>query len=177
MPVRYRSSYSIFPVRRFYYRTLKPYPMSSAVVSSASPRTSPPRATTRLASSNGDLNNLSAVRPVTEIAVDAAFVRQSLAIQETDDDPEIRRQYRPFLLSEETANSDWIANLEMSTVMKMAHEEMHRVTGGRLKVLVLYGSLRVRCMICSENSSMLPNLTAYQFLFEVSCFRSSPYPF
>jgi len=99
---------------------------------------------TRLASSNGDLNNQAAARPVTEIAVDAAFLRQSLAIPECDDDLEVRQRYRPFLLPDEIANSDWIASLEMATAMKMAYEEMHRVNGGRLRVLVLYGSLRER---------------------------------
>lgn len=144
MPVRFRPFISLFPTRSCCYRTLKPYPMSSTLFSSASPRTTVQRTTTKLASSNGDLNNLAAIRPVTEIAVDAAFVRQSLAIQESDDEPEIRRQYRPFLLPEEIVNSDWIANLEMSTAMKMAYEEMHRSDGGRLKVLVLYGSMRER---------------------------------
>ncbi|KAL8879789.1 MAG: hypothetical protein Q9198_002667 [Flavoplaca austrocitrina] len=113
-----------------------------------SPRNSPQGATTSLASSNGDLNNISAVRPVTEIAVDAAFVRQSLAIQESDDDPEIRRQFRPFLLRKRIVDSDWVAHLEISTAMRMAYEEMHRPHGTRLKVLVLYGSLRERCVTC-----------------------------
>jgi len=120
--------------------------MPAAVSSSAPLRTSPQQTITRLASSNGDLNNLSAARPVTEIAVDPAFVRQSLAIPECDDDLEVRHRYRPFLLPDEIADSDWIANLEMATAMKMAYEEMHRANGGRLRVLVLYGSLRERCV-------------------------------
>jgi arsenic resistance protein ArsH len=143
--------------------------MSSTVFPSVSPRTSPQRATARLASSNGDLNNLSAVRPAAKLAVDAAYVRQSLAIQGFDDDPEIRRQYRPFLLPEEIAASDWIANLEMSTAVKMAYEEMHRVNGGRLKVLVLYGSLRERCVAYSEQLLLLPGLTTHQLLLEAPC--------
>jgi arsenical resistance protein ArsH len=141
MPARFRPSFSLFPARSSCCQTPKPYPMSSTLFSPASLRTLVQRATTKLASSNRDLNNLSAIRPVSEIAIDAAFVRQ---IQEPDDGPEIRQQYRPFLLSEEIGNSDWIANLEMSTAMKMAYEEIHRVNGGRLKVLVLYGSLRER---------------------------------
>jgi arsenic resistance protein ArsH len=96
--------------------------------------------------SNGDLNNISAARPVAEIAVDPAFALHSLAILESEDDHEIRQQYRPFMLPEEIANSDWVANLELSTVMKLAYEEMHRINGGRLRVLVLYGSLRQRCV-------------------------------
>ena len=148
MRARFRPSYSICPVRRSCYRTPKPYLMSSTAFSPTSPRISPQGATTRLVSSNGDLNNTSAVRPVTEIAVDAAFVRQSLAIQESDDEPDIRRQFRPFLLDKEIADSDWIAHLEISTAMRMAYEEMHRLNGSRLKVLVLYGSLRERCVTC-----------------------------
>ena len=135
--------------------------MSSTVLSSGLHKTSSQRATTTLASSNRDLNNLSAVRPVTEITVDPAFVCQSLRIQKSDDEPEVRRQYRPFLLPEELLDTDWIANLEMSTAMKMAYEEIHRVDGGRLKVLVLYGSLRERSVICSEGFSLLPGLITH----------------
>ena len=144
--------------------------MTSTMFSSVSPRNSPRGATTRLASSNGDLNNISAVRPVAEIAVDAAFVRQSLAIQESDDEPEIRRQFRPFLLHRKIMDSDWIAQLEISTAMRMAYEEMHRLNGSRLKVLVLYGSLRERCVTSSESFAVLPGLTIHQLLFKASCF-------
>ena len=170
MPTRFRPSYSICPARSSYYCTPKLYPMSSTVFSSASPMNSPQGATTRLASSDGDLNNISAVRPVAEIAVDAAFVRQSLAIQESDDEPEIRRQFRPFLLCKKIVDSDWIAHLEISTAMRMAYEEMHRLNGSRLKVLVLYGSLRERCVACSESFAVLPGLTTHQLLFKASCF-------
>ena len=107
--------------------------MSSTMFSSASPRNSPQGATTRLASLNGDLNNISAVRPVAEIAVDAAFVRQSLAIQESDDEPEIRRQFRPFLLRKKIVDSDWIAHLEISTAMTMAYERCIDLTAVDLK--------------------------------------------
>ncbi|KAL8892144.1 MAG: hypothetical protein Q9215_000901 [Flavoplaca cf. flavocitrina] len=132
--------------------------MSSTVFSPTSPKNSPQGATTSLASSNGDLNNISAVRPVAEIAVDAAFVRQSLAIQESDDDPEIRRQFRPFLLRKRIVDSDWVTHLEISTAMRMAYEEMHRPHGTRLKVLVLYGSLRERlgCDVRVFNPAGLP---------------------
>ena len=168
MPVHFRSCYSILPVCRPCNRSSKPYSMSSTVFSSASPRTSPEPVETRIASSNGDLNNLSAVRPVAEIAVDAAFVGQSLAITEPDDDPEIRRRYRPFLLPEEIANSDWISNLEMSTAMSMAYKDMRRVDGSRLKLLVLYGSLRERCV--TLRFSLLPSLTPHELLLEAPCF-------
>ncbi|KAL8899723.1 MAG: hypothetical protein Q9192_001426 [Flavoplaca navasiana] len=131
--------------------------------SPTSPRNSPQGATTSLASSNGDLNNISALRPIAEIAVDAAFVRQSLAIQESDDDPEIRRQFRPFLLRKRIVDSDWVAHLEISTAMRMAYEEMHRPDGTRLKVLVLYGSLRER------SYSKLLAFEAARILFRLGC--------
>ena len=144
--------------------------MSSTMFSPAPPGRSPQGATTRLASSNGDLNDTSAVRPIAEIAMDAAFVSQSLAIKESDDEPEIRRQFRPFLLCEQIADSDWIARLEISTAMRMAYEEMHRLNGTRLKVLVLYGSLRERCVTCSGSFAVLPGLTTHQLLLKTSCF-------
>lgn len=170
MAARLRPAYSICPARRSCYCTSKPYLMSSTEFSSASPKKSPQGAKTRLASSNGDLNNISAIRPVAEVAVDAAFVRQSLAIQESDDEPETRRQFRPFLLNKKIVDSDWIAHLELSTAMRMAYEEMQRPNGSRLKVLVLYGSLRERCVTCSESFAILPGLTTHQLLFKASCF-------
>lgn len=157
----HRPHYSIFAAGRSFHHALKPYRMSFAISSSASPKTSLQQVPAKLVPSNGDLNNLSAIRPVAEIAVDAAFVRRSLAIQESEDDPEIRRKYRPFLLAEDIEDSDWIASLEMSTAVKMAHSEMHRTNGGRLKVLVLYGSLRERCVTRSDRLSMPSNLMTH----------------
>jgi hypothetical protein len=159
MSARFRPLYGFFPVRRFCSPTSKSYLMTPTDVSSTSPATSPRGASIRLASSNGDLNNVSAARPVAEAPVDPAFLHRSLAIQESDDDPEIRRQYRPFLLPNEIANTDWIASLEMSTVMSMVYKEMHQVNGSRLKVLVLYGSLRERCVTFSNSFSLFPGLT------------------
>lgn len=66
-----------------------------------------------------------------------------LAIAETDDEPEIRSKYRPFLLDPEIEKTDWISELELDTTITMAEEDFHR-TGRRLRVLVLYGSLRKR---------------------------------
>ncbi|KAF1991957.1 arsenate resistance ArsH [Aulographum hederae CBS 113979] len=136
---------------------------SSTGLPPAAPTSSLLSATTKPALSNGDLNNLSVVRPVAEIGVDAAFARQSLALEESNDDADIRRHYRPFLLPEEIASSDWVANLELSTATKMAYEEMHRVTGGRLKVLVLFGSLRER------SYSKLLAFEASRILFRLGC--------
>ncbi|GAB7342278.1 hypothetical protein MBLNU457_g0515t1 [Dothideomycetes sp. NU457] len=92
---------------------------------------------------NGDLNNTLAARPTVHLDIDPAYISRSLAISEADDDPEIRRTYRPFLLAREVEESDWVSKLELSTAMKMAEEDLAQ-TGSRLKVLVLYGSLRER---------------------------------
>lgn len=66
-----------------------------------------------------------------------------LAISDTDDDPEIRAKYRPFLLDAEVEASDWISELELENTIAMAEEHIAK-TASRLKVLVLYGSLRTR---------------------------------
>ena len=72
-----------------------------------------------------------------------AGFNNSLAIEERDDDPAIRERYRPFLLENKDNKADWVDDLELDTVTAMAAEDMQR-TGERLKVLVLYGSLRSR---------------------------------
>ena len=95
---------------------------------------------------NGDLNNTLAARPTVQLDVDAAYISRSLAISEADDDPEIRNTYRPFLLSKEVEESDWVSKLELSTAMRMAEEDLKQ-TGSRLRVLVLYGSLRERYVL------------------------------
>lgn len=66
-----------------------------------------------------------------------------MAISDSEDDPKIRGQYRPFLLPDDIANSDWISKLELATVTKMAEADFAQ-TGERLKILMLYGSLRTR---------------------------------
>jgi arsenical resistance protein ArsH len=65
-----------------------------------------------------------------------------LAISEADDDAKIRAKYRPFLLEPEVEATDWISELELETVISMV--ENHIANKSRLKVLVLYGSLRKR---------------------------------
>jgi len=92
---------------------------------------------------NGDLNNTSAMRQVERIEVDPAYSYRSLALGEEEDDAAVRAKYRPFLLSPEVTAGDWISKLELSTAVKMAEEDLQK-TGERLKVLVLYGSLRER---------------------------------
>lgn len=66
-----------------------------------------------------------------------------LPIASKDDDLEIRAKYRPFLLEPEFEASDWISELELDTAVSMAEADLAK-TGSRLKVLVLYGSLRQR---------------------------------
>jgi len=68
---------------------------------------------------------------------------KSIAISEAEDDAKIREQYRPFLLPENIASSDWVSKLELATVTKMAEADFEQ-TGERLKILMLYGSLRTR---------------------------------
>ena len=91
----------------------------------------------------GDLNNTNAARPTIEIRADPAYLRRSIAIADSDDDAEVRMKYRPFLLDAKTTHEDWVSNLELATVTKMAEQDL-KATGERLKVLVLFGSLRRR---------------------------------
>jgi arsenic resistance protein ArsH len=66
-----------------------------------------------------------------------------LAIAEADDEPEIRAKYRPFLLDPEIEKTDWISELELNTTISMAEADLQK-TGKRLRILVLYGSIRTR---------------------------------
>ncbi|RHZ44729.1 uncharacterized protein CDV56_103084 [Aspergillus thermomutatus] len=85
----------------------------------------------------------------------------SLSISEREDNPEIRLKYRPFILKPDDAE-DWVNTLELATVMDMAAQEL-RKTNNRLKVLVLYGSLRRR------SYSRLVALEASRILFRLGC--------
>ena len=75
-----------------------------------------------------------------------------LAISKAKDDPEIRAKYRPFLLDAELEATDWISQLELETTIAMAEENLAE-TESRLKVLVLYGSLRKRYKPCPRASN------------------------
>jgi arsenic resistance protein ArsH len=92
----------------------------------------------------GDLNNTSAARTALYFDPDPAYRSLSLAIPEHEDDPDVRRTYRPFLSDPEVAERDWIAGLELSTALKIVEDNLHEKRNDRLKVLVLYGSLRQR---------------------------------
>ena len=93
--------------------------------------------------STGDLNNTTAARPTVDIVSDSAYMHSSLTIPENEDDRHIRESYRPFLTDATTSSQDWVDALELSTVMKMADDDLKNA-GERLKVLVLFGSLRKR---------------------------------
>ncbi|TGJ80362.1 hypothetical protein E0Z10_g8401 [Xylaria hypoxylon] len=99
--------------------------------------------------------------------------RLNLAISEEEDDPQIRAKYRPFLLDTQTIANDWISELELDTVAAIAQQDMER-TGSRLKVLVLYGSLRKR------SYSKLAAYEAARILHRLGCdvrvFDPSPLP-
>lgn len=73
----------------------------------------------------------------------SSHILPPINLSEDEDDSVIRAKYRPFLLSHGVERDDWISELELETVMGMARKDLNK-TGSRLKVLVLYGSLRKR---------------------------------
>jgi arsenic resistance protein ArsH len=93
---------------------------------------------------NGDLNNTAAERARIELTVDPTYRDSSLAISPSQDEPAVRNSYRPFLLEDDKVDQDWVAQLELSTVLKMVDFQVLRSGGDRLKVLVLHGSMRKR---------------------------------
>ncbi|KAL4866523.1 hypothetical protein BDV12DRAFT_199123 [Aspergillus spectabilis] len=86
---------------------------------------------------------------------------QSLAIPEAEDDPATRQKYRPFILNN-NGETDWTNDLELTTVLAMAQKNLTD-TNKRLKVLVLYGSLRRR------SYSRLVAYEASRILFRLGC--------
>ena len=85
----------------------------------------------------------------------------SLAISENEDNADIRQKYRPFILKDGAAE-DWVSTLELTTALDMAAKELQK-SNNRLKVLVLYGSLRRR------SYSRLVALEASRILFRLGC--------
>lgn len=92
---------------------------------------------------HGDLNNAHAARATTLLEIDPKYSNKSLAIDAHEDEASIRERYRPFLLPTSTED-DWIANLELATTLKMVESEILDKKQDRLRILVLYGSLRNR---------------------------------
>jgi arsenic resistance protein ArsH len=94
---------------------------------------------------NGDLNNVYAARPSRTIEeVDNTYSKRSLAISQDEDDLDVRERYRPFLPDSGKNETDWVADLELSTTLKMVESEILHQDRDRLRILVLYGSLRSR---------------------------------
>lgn len=93
---------------------------------------------------NGDLNNTAAARSAIEVKADSAYRHVSIAIPPTQDDPVVRSEYRPFLHDGHAGEQDWVSELELSTVLKMVDTQVLQAGSDRLRVLVLYGSLRSR---------------------------------
>lgn len=96
---------------------------------------------------HGDLNNSHAAREKVELAVDPTYHGKSFAIAEAADDATVRELYRPFLLPPSAAANDWVAELELSTVLKFVESELRNHKRDRIRILVLYGSLRTRQVI------------------------------
>lgn len=95
---------------------------------------------------NGDLNNIASERLRAEITTDSAYRGVSHAIPACQDETCVRKTYRPFLLDNAHSDQDWVAQLELSTALKMVDLQILRSNSycDRLKVLVLYGSMRKR---------------------------------
>lgn len=99
------------------------------------------------AATNGDLNVDHSKPEVSTISFknskpESTTDCRTLAIPQSEDNPEVRRRYRPFILDEEAGN-DWVNALGLDAVMDMADRDLLE-TKQRLKMLVLYGSLRRR---------------------------------
>lgn len=111
---------------------------------------------------NGDLNNTQVLRSTAEIPVDRAYIGKTLAIPEEDDDHEIRSRYRQgFLLNQSITKADWISKLKLSTVLQLSEANLKQSDNDRLRVLVLYGSLRGRSysrLLAYEASRILHRL-------------------
>ncbi|GKT46003.1 NADPH-dependent FMN reductase ArsH [Colletotrichum spaethianum] len=93
--------------------------------------------------SHGDINNAHAARPTVEIDPDEAYLNRTHAIAAEDDDAETRTRYRPFILPS-TITDDWVSDLELSTALALVDREVLSCDLPRLRILVLYGSLRAR---------------------------------
>jgi arsenic resistance protein ArsH len=100
----------------------------------------------------GDLNNTQAAREHQRLTIDPEYRLRSFTIQPSDDDPEVRGRYRPFLLDDTISSDDWVARLELATTAKMVQTELLSQGKDRLRVMVLYGSLRTRYVTLSHSS-------------------------
>ena len=92
-----------------------------------------------------------------------------LAISRPEDDASIRERYRPFLLSDEVMANDWISRLELDAVEQIVAKELDGSRDGRLKILVLYGSLRKRYGYSHSPSLIDLNLSAAKSFRGLQC--------
>lgn len=150
---------------------------------SSSLRSSPPflfpssrRLSSRMPNSriHGDLNNTEVMRQTNHLEPDPTYAGKSLAIAEQDDDADIRKKYRPFVTSDEVARSDWISQSELSTALKMSEKDMKDTNGDRIKILVLYGSMRERLVLDDVNhvaSMLMRMIRSYSRLLAFECSR------
>lgn len=86
---------------------------------------------------------------------------RTLALRSSEDDSNIRQKYRPFILSDDTAE-DWVDSLELTTALDIVENSL-KMANERVKVLVLYGSLRRR------SYSRLVAFEASRILFRLGC--------
>ncbi|GAB7347286.1 hypothetical protein MBLNU459_g3372t1 [Dothideomycetes sp. NU459] len=112
---------------------------------------------------SGDLYDSSAARGQVNLEPDPAYFDRTLAMPDSEDDAAVRSRYRPFLLPPATAAADWVARLELSTALRIAEADLARTAGARVRVLVLYGSLRAR------SYSKLLALEAARVLWRLGC--------
>lgn len=89
----------------------------------------------------GDLNNTASMRKVEKLIAKPEFAHLSLAMSAKADDKNAK--YRPFLLDDAISENDWVSKLELANVTEMAQRDI-AINGQRLRVLVLYGSMRSR---------------------------------
>lgn len=90
-------------------------------------------------------------------------IYRSLALSSIEDDTDIRQKYRPFILDNDVnATEDWVNNLDLNTALNMAEHDLQKAKE-RLRVLVLYGSLR------SRSYSRLVAFEASRILFRLGC--------
>lgn len=92
-------------------------------------------------SAQGDLNNTASMRKVEKLIAKPEFAHRSLAMSAKADDKNAK--YRPFLLDDAISENDWVSKLELANVTEMAQRDI-AINGQRLRVLVLYGSMRSR---------------------------------
>ncbi|KAK3177468.1 hypothetical protein K4F52_009759 [Lecanicillium sp. MT-2017a] len=117
---------------------------------------------------HGDLNNAAAARPAPDTKINPAYRHTSFAIEAHEDDSTVRGQYRPFLLPDRLAAEDWVARLEMSTALQMVQSEIIDRKLDRLRILILYGSLRTSRR-ANRSYSRLLAYEAARILFRLGC--------